>query len=72
MKRATMRPNRSKSLDAEILLVEDDGFETKAVNPVFKKSKMANKIKRARDILEALDLLKNELSFRFPGHIQSF
>jgi CheY-like chemotaxis protein len=46
----------SKTLN--ILLVEDDDGDAKALQRAFQKAKIANKIVRAADGLEALDMLK--------------
>jgi CheY-like chemotaxis protein len=46
----------SKTLN--ILLVEDDDGDAKALQRAFQKAKIANKIVRAADGMEALDMLK--------------
>lgn len=52
----TMTAKKPKSIN--ILLVEDDDGDAKAISRAFKKAKIANEIVRAIDGIEALDILK--------------
>lgn len=48
------------SQEVTLLLVEDDDVDAMGIERGFKKHRIANSIVRARDGLEALDLLKNK------------
>lgn len=49
-----------KTKPLQIILVEDDDGDAKAVKRAFKKSKIANPIIRVEDGIEALELLRGE------------
>ena len=51
-------PNETRPLN--ILLVEDDDGDAKALKRAFEKARIANPIRRALDGIEALDVLKAE------------
>jgi len=51
-------PNETRPLN--ILLVEDDDGDAKALKRAFEKARIANPIRRALDGIEALDVLKGE------------
>jgi len=52
--------------EVTILLVEDDDVDSKGIERALKKLKIANPIVRARDGLEALELLRAPKSIRRP------
>lgn len=53
---------RQKSLPINILLVEDDDGDAKAVIRAFKRAQIANPIVRAHDGAEALEILREHCS----------
>ncbi len=55
-----------KSKPVNILLVEDDDGDAKAIQRAFQKAKIANPILRAVDGIEALDMLKGTNSKAKP------
>lgn len=60
----TSQPNL---VEAEILLIEDDDFEAKAVRRGFAQARIGNRITRAEDGIEALKLLRGELPEKTIG-----
>lgn len=50
----------AKLTDAEILLIEDDDFEAKAIRRAFRFTKITNRITRAGDGIEALEILRGQ------------
>lgn len=56
-----------KLIDAEILLVEDDDFEAKAIKRAFRHTKITNRITRAGDGVEALEILRRQHPDKFVG-----
>ncbi|WP_417839715.1 response regulator [Tritonibacter scottomollicae] len=55
-----MQSNHSDSRDVQIILVEDDDGDAKAIRRAFSKARIANKIQRFRNGEEALAFLKGE------------
>ena len=53
-----------------IILVEDDDVDARAVERAFKKARIANKIVRAGDGIEALELLRGENGRTAPARPQ--
>lgn len=53
-----------------IILVEDDDVDARAVERAFKKARIANKIVRAGDGIEALELLRGENGRTVPARPQ--
>lgn len=51
----------SNAEDILLLLVDDDDIDVEGIERAFKKNKIANPIMRARDGLDALDLLENSI-----------
>ncbi|MCP3673062.1 MAG: response regulator [Gammaproteobacteria bacterium] len=45
--------------DVELLLIEDDDIDAKAIQRSMKKLKIANRLHRAKDGIEALEMLRN-------------
>ncbi|MFN3231616.1 MAG: response regulator [Alphaproteobacteria bacterium] len=52
-----------------ILLVEDDDVDVQGITRAFKKLKVANPITRARDGLEALDILRSDKGRRLRPYL---
>lgn len=61
-----MSPEPARYREATILLVEDDDVDVMAVERALKKLKVANRIVRARDGLEALALLRDSQAVNRP------
>lgn len=53
--------------EADILLIEDDDVEARGVMRGFRKARISNRITRAKDGIEALELLRSSLSFGVLG-----